>query len=103
MSIEKRDSAPEGVRILTVSQEDGIKIIQEFWRAMPHGKPIVNQLDQKGAQANWGAILTMGDRTSVREGSSPNEEGKWVVFIRGNGLPLSSMAVSWLKGKGYLQ
>lgn len=103
MSTEEREAIPDRARIIVSSKEEAVKIVQEFWRAMKHGKPIVGQLDQKGTQANWGAILTMGDRTSISEGTSPDEEGKWVVYIRGNGTPLSSEAISWLKGKGHLQ
>lgn len=103
MSIEGRETIPDRARIIVSSREEAVKIVQEFWRAMRHGKPIVNQLDQKGAQANWEATLTIGDRTSISEGRPPDEEGKWVVYIRGNGTPLSSEAISWLKCKGYLQ
>lgn len=102
MSTERRETTPEKVRIIVPSIEAGVEIVKEFWRAMPHGTDLTRGL-REDVMEDWTQELTMGDRTIVIKGMFPNEKGKFVAHILGNNQPLSSEAVSWLKGKGYLQ
>lgn len=83
----------ERVVYLAGSQEDAVKIVKDFWLAMPHAKNLTLPQTDEG----WMQELTMGDRTKIYPGKLPKERGKWVVVFQGNHQSLTEEALRWLR------
>lgn len=105
MSSFERSPSKEGLLekawIFVETEKEAAALVEEFWRAMPHGKEVVRsvELDE---EPDWRQTLTEGDRTIVRRANGlEKKEGKgdWVVLFRGNNNPLSHEATEWLRAK----
>lgn len=98
MAIERGPRSPENssghIRIFCDSREEAVRMVQEFWRAMPHAEtlPPDDDIDE------WCKELTAGDRTRVT--SAPyHHPGKWIASFQGNHQSLTREAEDWLKRK----
>lgn len=96
MVIEREPQSPEHssnhVRIFCDSREEAVRMVKEFWHAMPHAETLPPDDDIDG----WCEELTAGDRTRVVSAGLRNP-GKWIVSFSGNHQSLTREAEVWLK------
>lgn len=86
------------VRKVCDTKEEAIKLVREFWEAMPHGADIMGSV----TNGDWEQELTMGDRTFISSGMLRGERGKFVAVFQGNHQPLSREAEAWLRNRGLI-
>ncbi len=96
MTFERGPQSPENssdhVRIFCDSREEAVRMVQEFWRAMPHAETLPEENDIDG----WCSELTAGDRTRVVSAGF-HHPGKWIASFQGNHRLLTREAEGWLK------
>jgi len=86
----------EKVSVVVENESESVALIQEFWKAMPHGTLIRNISD-------WSQELTAGDRTKlIHVYNREKKRREMTVLFQGNNQMLSQEAMGWLAGKGFI-